>query len=75
MGLVVFIACLAVAWRLYATLADYAFARIVRESFVILGWVAMWKPIELLVHERLPIARRRRLYRSLAEAEVMVRAA
>jgi hypothetical protein len=74
MPLAVFVTCLAVAWRLYATLADYAFARIVRESFVILGWVAIWKPIELLVHERLPIARRR-LYRRLAEAEVTVRAA
>jgi hypothetical protein len=71
-GLFVFVACLAVAWRLYASLADYPFARIVRESFVILGWVAMWKPVELLLHERLPIARRRRLYRRLARAEIEV---
>ncbi len=71
-GLAVFVACLAVAWRLYAGLADYPFARIVRESFVILGWVAMWKPVELLLHERLPIARRRRLYRRLAQAEIKV---
>ena len=75
LGLAVFTICLAIAWRLYATLADYAFARIVRESFVILGWVAMWKPIELLLHERLPIARRRRLYRRLAAADIAVQAA
>lgn len=70
LGLVVFGVCLAVAWRLYAHLEAYGFARIVRESFVILGWVAMWKPIEMLVHERLPIARRRRLYLRIATADI-----
>lgn len=69
-GLVVFGLCLAVAWRLYDRLDGYGFARIVRESFVILGWVAMWKPVEMLVHERLPIARRRRLYRRIADARI-----
>jgi hypothetical protein len=71
-GLVVFGFALAIAWRLYARLEDYAFARIVRESFVILGWVAMWKPVEMLVHERLPIARRRRLYRRIASADITI---
>ncbi|MGG5819913.1 hypothetical protein [Falsiroseomonas sp. HW251] len=70
LGLIVFGLCLAIAWRLYAHLEAYGFARIVRESFVILGWVAMWKPIEMLVHERLPIVRRRRLFRRIADAGI-----
>jgi hypothetical protein len=72
LGLLVLGACLLASAQLYATLYDFAFIRLLRESLGILGWVAIWKPIEMLVHERLPIARRRALYRRLATAECRI---
>ena len=45
---------------------------VVRESFVILGWVAIWRPLEIFLYDWRPIARRRDLYRGLAKAIVKV---
>lgn len=41
-----------------------------QESFLILGWVANWKPIETFLYDWQPIVRRRRLYARLASAKV-----
>ncbi len=49
-------------------------ARFVQESFVIVGWVALWKPAEILLYDWLPIARKRALFRRLAAAPVRVAA-
>ena len=39
-----------------------------RESFLILGWVANWRPLEIFLYEWWPLARTRNLYRRLAAA-------
>jgi len=44
-----------------------------RESLIILGWVANWKPIEVFLYDWWPISRRRELYRRLAHATVELR--
>lgn len=41
-----------------------------RESLIIVGWVANWKPIEMFLYDWWPISRRRDLYRRLADAIV-----
>ena len=41
-----------------------------QESFLILGWVANWRPLEILLYDWWPIARRRDLYRRLSAAVV-----
>jgi len=43
------------------------------EGLVILGWVALWRPMEIFLYEWWPIQRERNLYRHLATAEVIVR--
>jgi len=43
---------------------------VLRESIGILGWVAMWKPVEMLLHDRRAIIRRLGMLRRLAAAEV-----
>ena len=48
-------------------------SRIVEESLVILGWVANWRTLEILLYEWWPLLRRRNLYRRLATAKVEVR--
>ncbi|MGK7869866.1 hypothetical protein [Falsiroseomonas sp. E2-1-a20] len=71
-GLAILAGCLMVAWWLTTNFPDRPLARIARESIGILGWVAMWKPVEMLLHDRRPILRRLRLLRRLAQASVRV---
>jgi hypothetical protein len=49
------------------------FKRLVEESFLILGWVANWRPLEIFLYDWWPIARRRDLYRRLSKAIVEAR--
>ncbi len=46
-----------------------------RESLVIGGWVAMWRPIEIFLYDWWPIRDEARLYDRLAEMQVEVRPA
>jgi hypothetical protein len=45
---------------------------LVSGGIVIAGWVALWHPMELLLYERWPIQRDRRLYRMIAEMETTI---
>jgi hypothetical protein len=65
-------ACLFTVWTLYSSYQGSMTARAIRDTLSILGWIAAWKPLEMLVHERRPILRRLRLLRRLAEASVRV---
>jgi hypothetical protein len=73
-GLAFLIACLALRHALAAAalIIDRA---IVDEGLLILGWVAMWRPTELLLYDWWPLARRRVLLHRLAVIPVEVRAA
>jgi hypothetical protein len=55
-----------------AVLGGGYFARFLDEGLIIIGWVANWRPIEIFLYNWWPIARRRRLYRRLAQAGVEV---
>jgi hypothetical protein len=46
--------------------------RFIEEGLIIVGWVANWKPFEILLFEWLPISQKRDLYRRLAGARVEV---
>ena len=48
------------------------FLRVVKESLLIGGWVAMWRPMQIFLYEWWPLVRRGRIYRSLGEAIVRV---
>lgn len=45
---------------------------IARESLTIVGWVAMWRPMQLFLYDWWPLARRIRTYRALSRAHVKV---
>lgn len=47
--------------------------QIVREGLVITGWVALWRPIEVLLYDWWPIVEERRTHRRLREAPIEVR--
>jgi hypothetical protein len=41
--------------------------RFIDEGLVIAGWVALWYPLEVLLYQRWPLARERRLYETLRD--------
>jgi hypothetical protein len=46
--------------------------QIAKESLTIVGWVGMWRPIEIFLYEWWPILRRQRIYESLSHAHVRI---
>ena len=47
-------------------------ALLIRESLLIGGWVAMWRPIEIFLYDWWPIRNRRRVLERLAGAQIEV---
>jgi hypothetical protein len=72
MGLLVLSTCLFLAWIYTDRLSERPIARLLQESFVILGWVSMWRPIEIFLYEWLPLVRRRNLFLRLSDALVTI---
>ena len=72
-GLSVLVACVLLSQAAANNLPPRPFGRLIEESFIILGWVANWKPIEIFLYDWWPIVRQRNLYRRLAAAEIEVR--
>jgi hypothetical protein len=52
--------------------ADNAFLKVLKESLLIGGWVAMWRPMQIFLYEWWPIVRRGKIYRNLGHASVHV---
>ncbi|HEY7041279.1 MAG TPA: hypothetical protein VID28_20590 [Methylomirabilota bacterium] len=48
-------------------------ADIADEGLYIVGWVAMWRPLEIFLYDWRPIRRRQRLFAKLAEIPVLIR--
>lgn len=73
-GFAVLSICLFLAWHIAENLPPRPMTRILQESFVILGWVSIWKPIETFLYELLPPGKRnrKRLLHRLSTAEVVV---
>ncbi len=71
-GLLFLVACLVLRRALieHPLMVDQS---IVDEGLLILGWVAMWRPIEVLLYDWWPFARRRSILRRLAVIPVEVR--
>lgn len=72
-GVFVLAICLAATQILAGRLGPGPFSRFAEESFIIVAWVANWKPIEIFLYDWWPLARRRNLYRRLATATVEFR--
>jgi hypothetical protein len=45
---------------------------ILRESLIIGGWVAMWRPMEIFLYDWWPIREKRRMFERLARMEVRI---
>jgi hypothetical protein len=62
----------AVAQAAAMSLGDSPWATLMREGFVIGGWVAMWRPLEIFLYDWWPIVVQRRLYERLSGLDVRV---
>ncbi|HTK93603.1 MAG TPA: hypothetical protein VL948_25440 [Verrucomicrobiae bacterium] len=49
-------------------------AQIADEGLYIVGWVAMWRPLEIFLYDWRPIRRRQRLFAKLADIPIVIRA-
>jgi hypothetical protein len=70
-GLGILSICILLGW-LFAQRMEGPVPQILSESFLILGWVAIWKPSEIFLYAWPPIAARRSLFRRLSEATVTI---
>jgi hypothetical protein len=72
-GIAILLVCLVSAHIVSSYIVEAPFRRLVEESFLILGWVANWRPLEIFLYDWWPLRRRRDLYRRLAKAEVEIK--
>jgi len=68
-GLVFLAACLFTA-QFLTRYADGTLIAILRESLLIGGWVAMWRPMEIFLYERWPGKHKQALYERLSKMQV-----
>ncbi len=46
------------------------FGRVVHEGLIIMGWVALWKPLNIFLYEWWPYRRKMNVYKRLSEIEI-----
>jgi hypothetical protein len=69
-GFTILAICLVCSRIAAGYLGGGAIARLAEESFLILGWVANWRPLEIFLYDWWPLVRQRDLYRLLSVASV-----
>jgi hypothetical protein len=72
-GLAFLFVCVLVRQLILATRAG-AVSEIVAEGLLIVGWVAMWRPLEIFLYEWWPIRRRCRILAKLSRIPIIVQA-
>lgn len=58
--------------NLLSVLPSEIFRQLARESSYLIGWVAMWKPINIFLYDWWPLADMRKVYIKLSEIEVLI---
>jgi hypothetical protein len=71
-GLAFLAACLTMS-RLLVGEGTGTFPTLARESLVIGGWVAMWRPMQIYLYDWWPLRRRERILKKLSQMPVEVR--
>ena len=70
---ITFLAGAIVVGEFVASLVDKAsYSGIIKESFVIGGWVALWRPLEIFLYDWWPIRAQARLFERLSKMDVRV---
>jgi hypothetical protein len=67
---ILFLAVCTVVRALLEGIGQEGWLRVVEEGLLIIGWVAMWRPIELLLYDWWPQLKMKRVYDNLARMRV-----
>ena len=67
-----FLAACTIARAVLQGFGEDGWLRVVEEGLLIIGWVAMWRPVELLLYDWRPELRQKRTYENLARMRVEV---
>ena len=70
---IVFVSACLVAADVIGNLGSNPGLNIARESLTIVGWVAMWRPLQIFLYDWWPLLRMIRLYQRLSSAHVSVK--
>jgi len=68
-GLLFLAACLLIS-KLLPVTGPFAWASFLRESVTIIGWVAMWRPLEIYLYDWWPLYRRGAILQKLSKMQV-----
>ncbi len=71
-GIFTLIVCLSLAELAKSIRASATLAEIVSVGLIIIGWVAMWRPVEALLYDWWPIREQRLYFEKIAKSEVEV---
>jgi hypothetical protein len=69
-GIAVLAVCIGLSQILSTALPESALGRLLAEGVMIFGWVANWRPAEILLYDVWAVRRRVNLYRRLAAAQI-----
>ena len=72
-GLVFLAACILVGDWVGRRSHEMELSEILRESLLIGGWVAMWRPLEIFLYDWWPIRNEARIYDRLSEMKLQIR--
>ena len=70
---VAFLFCCVLLRQLAYSFGNDAPSQIFGEGMLIIGWVAMWRPLEIFLYQWVPIRRRCRIFAKLAQMQVLVK--
>jgi hypothetical protein len=69
-GIAVLAVCIGLSQILRTALPQSALGQLLAEGIMIFGWVANWRPAEILLYDIWAVRRRVGLYRRLADAQI-----
>ena len=74
-GIVFLAVCLTLAALVDAsTLFPSLLSNLLSQGLTIVGWVSLWRPVELLLYEWWPLWRNRRVYEHIQQVELIIQA-
>jgi hypothetical protein len=59
-----------IARQLVTTLENHLLAQLFADALLIIGWVAMWEPITVLLYELWPIMQQKKTYEKISRMEI-----
>lgn len=69
LGLLTLFSCLSLSQMLETILVQSKLMLIIQEGFVIIGWVAMWRPLEMFLYDWWPLHEQEGYFKKIAEMD------